>query len=194
LKESRGKMPVPTSVLVLVFPRFSEYEIAVALSVLHQGGAVVTTVGLDGMPVRGEAGLTVVPDGSLAHAAPAHVDAVVVPGADDFRHLVDVPALYEWMKKVARRTPTPILAGISSGTYVLARAGLLNNHRYTTPFPEETRRALSVFPAEGFQPDPVVADGRVLTAHGRAFVEFGITLGRLLGLPFDPSWYGQQAR
>lgn len=63
-------------------------------------------------------------------------------------------------------SPRAVIAGISAGTVVLAKAGLLARHRYATPFPAETREFLPVFPKERLEPGPVVSDGRRLTAHG----------------------------
>lgn len=175
---------------LIVFPRFSEYELSVAISVMAQGGVDTQVFSLSSDPVRGEAGLTLLPDGALEAAPRDGIDAVIVPGADDFGHLVDEVGLYAYLCEVVHTSPRAVIAGISAGTFVLAKAGLLAGHRYATPFPAQTREFLQVFPEEGLEPGPVVSDGRRLTAHGSAFMEFGMALGDLLGLTFDRTWYG----
>jgi protein deglycase len=35
----------------------------------------------------------------------------------------------------------------------------------------------------------VIEDGKIITARGRGFVEFGIGIGEALGLSFDEGWY-----
>lgn len=177
---------------LILFPRFSEYELSVALSVLAQGGVQTRVFALSSDPVRGEAGLTVLPEGNLGDAPRQGLDAVIVPGADDFGHLVDEVGLYEYLRGAAVASPGAIIAGISAGTFMLAKAGLLEGYRYATPFPPETRHFLQVFPDAGLEPGPVVSDGRRLTAHGSAFVEFGIVLGDLLELAFERTWYRHQ--
>jgi hypothetical protein len=74
---------------LILFPRFSEFEQFVALSVLAQGRVNTQVFALSSDPVRGEAGLTVLPEGDLRDAPQSGLDAVIVPGADEFGHLVD---------------------------------------------------------------------------------------------------------
>ena len=145
---------------LIVFPRFSEYELSVAISVLAQGGVHTQVFALSSDPVRGEAGLTVLPDGDLGEAPRDGIDAVIVPGADDFGHLMDEVGLYDYLREVAHTSHRAIIAGISAGTFILAKAGLLEGYRYATPFPAKTRQFLQVFPEAGLEPGPVVSDGR----------------------------------
>ena len=50
---------------VLLYPQFSEYELSVALSILMQGGKPVVTVGINNQPIKGESGLTCLPDTTI---------------------------------------------------------------------------------------------------------------------------------
>jgi 4-methyl-5(b-hydroxyethyl)-thiazole monophosphate biosynthesis len=48
---------------------------------------------------------------------------------------------------------------------------------------------IGVFNEENYVDAPLVVDKQVLTAKGTYFVDFGIRLGRMLNLTFDPTWY-----
>lgn len=85
--------------------------------------------------------------------------------------------------------PDLIIAAISSSPYLLAKAGLLKDHKYTVGMKEEQRKEAGVFKEENYCNDLVVQDGNILTARGRAFIEFGKRLGHLLNLEFDSNWY-----
>lgn len=49
----------------MLYPRFSEYELSVLLSVLQQGGKHTVYVGLDNQVIKGEAGLPCVPETTI---------------------------------------------------------------------------------------------------------------------------------
>jgi 4-methyl-5(b-hydroxyethyl)-thiazole monophosphate biosynthesis len=151
----------------LLYPQFSEYKLSVALSVLMQGGKPVTTVGLDLLPVKGESGLTCLPDIAAEAVEPDEPDSLLLPGCLDIFALEDQAA------------------------YVAARAGILKGKKYTVGLSADGRTASGCFEEENYSDDLVVRDGNLITARGRAFIEFGGVLGRALNLFFDPLWYGR---
>ncbi|MFE3575814.1 DJ-1/PfpI family protein [Lysinibacillus sp. NPDC059133] len=82
-----------------------------------------------------------------------------------------------------------IIASISSSPSLLAKAGVLKNRKYTVGLPLEGIRKLDFFDLNHFSEDLVVQDGNIITARGRGFTQFGITVGKALQLSFDESWY-----
>jgi protein deglycase len=82
-----------------------------------------------------------------------------------------------------------VIAAISSSPYLLARSVLLEGKRYTVGLTEEAREAAGVFERRHYSDDLVVQDGKVITARGRGFIEFGTFIGKALGLTFDEGWY-----
>jgi 4-methyl-5(b-hydroxyethyl)-thiazole monophosphate biosynthesis len=137
------------------------------------------------LPVRGEAGLVANPDLSFADvmAKVGDYGVLVLPGMDRVDPVLSMDSLYELVQRCAKAGL--VIGGISAGTYVMARAGILEGRRYTQPWPDEEKRLLGVFPAEGQEASRVVVDGPVITAHGRAHLAFGLALGRRLGFEFS---------
>ena len=69
-----------------------------------------------------------------------------------------------------------------AGTVFLAKAGVLNNVKYTTPIVEWTQKHIDVFgekdpfPRENFILERVVRYENVITAQGIAFIDFAIEI------------------
>lgn len=174
---------------VLLYPQFSEYEISVALSVLMQGKKPIKTIGLTLDAVTGESGLTCKPDLSIADADAGRIDSLLLPGCFDISTLTEAEELFQYVKTVVHHD-TKIFA-ISSSPFILAKAGLLENKTYTVGLLREDRDVLGVFDEKNYREELVVQDGNLVTARGRAFVEFGIMVGQLLNVSFDSQWYNK---
>ncbi|MBM7703676.1 DJ-1/PfpI family protein [Metabacillus iocasae] len=172
---------------VFLYPRFSEYEISVLLSVLQQSKKTIITIGLDDSKLRGEAGLTCVPDTTIANINLENIDSLVLPGVDDFAHLVHCEALYTFLQKTSKYNLT--YGAISSAPYFLAKSGLLNEYQYTTGLTKEQRAFLNVFNEHNYQSKPVVQDQKIITARGSAFIDFALLFGKALNLSFNEKWY-----
>ena len=80
----------------------------------------------DGEPVSSSSKLTITPDGDAASAT--HVDILIVCAGDKVHLTVDKPLL-AWLRKLAQKKVP--LGAICTGSYLLARAGLLDGYRCT---------------------------------------------------------------
>lgn len=102
-------------------------------------------------------------------------DTVMVAGSDSLPTQAIDPALVEAVRSVGPRTRR--LASICTGSFVLARAGLLNGRRATTHW-HEIRRLARAFGDVTVEPDAIfVRDGDVYTSAG---VSSGIDLALAL--------------
>ncbi|XXM70650.1 DJ-1/PfpI family protein [Lysinibacillus sphaericus] len=173
--------------VVLLYPQFSEYELSVALSILMQGGKHVVTAGVEGEAVRGEAGLNCVPDVTIDALCHEEIDSLVLPGCLDIMRIADDGRWTDFLKEIERRMT--LIAAISSSSLLLAKAGLLKGKKYTVGLNEQARDESGVFEKENYSDDLVVRDGKIITARGRGFIEFGVAVGEALGLSFDEGWY-----
>lgn len=174
---------------VLLYPQFSEYELSVALSILMQGNKPVVTVGLHHRDIKGECGLTCLADIQLCDIDSNEIDSLLLPGCIDIMTLVDEQALCDFIKIMHAKGA--VIASISSSPYLLAKAGVLKDKNYTVGLSLEAMKQLEVFDLRHYTEDLVVQDGNIITARGRAFIPFGIALGKALQLHFDENWYHQ---
>ncbi|RRJ67695.1 4-methyl-5(B-hydroxyethyl)-thiazole monophosphate biosynthesis protein [Paenibacillus oralis] len=175
---------------VILFPLFSEYELTVALSILKQGNKPITTIGVSSESIGGESDLKCLPDCTIYDIDIETLDSILIPGCMDISTLFDNDDLIEFIRRCDQYNSEMIIGSISSSPYLLAKAGILENRKYTVGIDHEDRRQTGVFNEDNYCDDLVVQDGRILTARGRAFIEFGKRFGQLLNLEFDPHWYG----
>jgi protein deglycase len=172
---------------ILLYDRFSEYELSVVLSVLTQGNKDKAFIGLDSNSVRGEAGLTCLPETTINQVDLSEIDSLVLPGVDDFKHLVEAEDLFSFVREVADNAR--VIAAISSAPIILAKAGVLTGHKFTAGVPMEFLTECGFFEAENYIDGPLVKDGNIITARGANFIDFAVALGKKLELDFNPNWY-----
>ncbi|AWE07351.1 hypothetical protein DCE79_08175 [Lysinibacillus sp. 2017] len=82
-----------------------------------------------------------------------------------------------------------LIASISSSPYLLAKAGVLKGKKYTVGLTEQARETLGIFEREHYSDNLVVQDGKLITATGSGFIQFGTLIGKALNLSFDERWY-----
>ncbi|WP_270181376.1 DJ-1/PfpI family protein [Alkalihalobacillus sp. CinArs1] len=174
---------------ILLYHGFSEYELSVLVSVLKQGKKPVVFIGLDHGLVSGEAGMPCYPQFSINQVDRSKLDSLVLPGVDDFEHLVEHDELKAFLKSL--KEEDLLIGAISSAPYFLAMSGLLENKRYTTGLTREQRTFLATFDEDYYSDKPILVDGQIITARGSSYVDFAFQYGESLGLSFDRSWYGR---
>ncbi|MFE8702710.1 DJ-1/PfpI family protein [Cytobacillus sp. FJAT-54145] len=172
---------------ILLYPRYSEYELSVIISVLTQANHPKVFIGLDHNPIKGEAGLTCIPETTIDEVNMEMIQSLVLPGVDDFQHLIDEKPLFEFIRKVYEQDA--VIGAISSAPYLLAKAGILLDRFYTTGISKQAREFLGVFPEKAFVDAPVVFDKGILTAKGAYFIDFAVKFGQVLELDFNRNWY-----
>lgn len=172
---------------ILIYPRFSEYEVSVLLSVLQQGGKQTVYIGLDSQVVKGEAGLPCVPETTIKDIDLEHFDSIVLPGVDDFEHLVNHKGLSSFLLKVNENRL--FIGAISSAPYFLSMSGVLADKKFTTGLTIEQREFLGTFTEDNFESTTVVVDDHIITARGSAFIDFAFKFGDHLNLKYQKEWY-----
>jgi transcriptional regulator GlxA family with amidase domain len=175
----------PRTVLIVVFDGVQSLDVTGPLEVFAgangylagQGGGpayAITIAGPGGRPVRTSSGLTLIPDADLQAATAAHT--VLVPGGEGTRSGGEAAGeVTAWLRRhgpAARR-----ITSVCTGTFLLARAGLLDGRRATThwAYADALERQ---FPGVHVDPEPIyVRDGSVVTSAG---VTAGIDLALAL--------------
>lgn len=97
------------------------------------------TISCDGQAISSSSGIQVMPDCAIADA-PA-LDALFVCGPNPVPAARD-QALIAWFGKIAKNGTA--LGGIDTGSYLLARAGMMNGYRCTTHW-EDTENLVNEF-------------------------------------------------
>jgi 4-methyl-5(b-hydroxyethyl)-thiazole monophosphate biosynthesis len=160
---------VTTSVYLLVYDTFAEFEVAVLLTALRGTDHTVTTLGLTEAPVTTTGLLRVVPDVVVGAVEPTAVDALVVPGGDAAHALGD-----ERLRALVRTVDARggLLAAICGGPAVLGDAGVLDDRRYTAALEPDDAAYAGIRGRGRREPKPLVTDGHVVTAVGSAYLSF----------------------
>ncbi|WP_417277032.1 GlxA family transcriptional regulator [Castellaniella sp.] len=99
-----------------------------------------STISLDGAPAQASNGIAIQPDYAM-DGAPTF-DTLFVCGSNPIPPRIE-PRYLNWLRQLARQKT--VLGGICTGSYWLARAGLLNGYRCTLHW-EDTERLLTDFP------------------------------------------------
>lgn len=173
---------------VLLYPGCIFLEIAAAVDLLAAHGTVRYFTP-DGGPHRASNGATISADASLAALVDSPPRCVVVPGGNpgaDIDPSTATPCL------VAAHDAGALLAGISAGSLVLARTGLLRGRRVThdcapgQASPEVVAQTALWWEGSVFEHADVVVDGPFITAQHWARDEFAGAIAQALGIGPPP--------
>lgn len=128
-------------------------------------------ISIDGKPIRASNGATILAD--MAVGQPIDCDMLFIFAGGDPRHFKNGKT-FAWLRRMAARGT--LIAGISAGPYILARAGLLDGYQATIHW-EHRPAFLDEFPASTLQTGLYVIDRRRVTcAGGMAGMDLAIEL------------------
>jgi 4-methyl-5(b-hydroxyethyl)-thiazole monophosphate biosynthesis len=166
---------------VVLYPYFSLQEITTLTSCLKIWfGKDIDYLGSELNIIESEEGFQVIPTKTFADIALDDYGCIILPGI-----INPLPALYDnilinFLSELKNREI--LIASISSSPLLLAKAGLLNETKFTAGF---FMQMIDVFPfikKENFIHQPVVKDKNIITAIGFAFREFAQLVLNELGL------------
>ncbi|MBA2943669.1 DJ-1/PfpI family protein [Paenibacillus sp. CGMCC 1.16610] len=169
-------------IICFISDEFADFEITLALhKIRNVGKKEVLTVAYSDKAIVSESGLTYRPD-LIFHEAMAlnDIEGLLIPGGpirNQQQELTDFIIKLDQEGKM--------IAAICNGPQYLGRAGLLHHRRFTTSCSVESINQLHVedpFPRDNYVDKRVVRDGHVLTAKGRAFVDFSFEIFDYLGI------------
>lgn len=131
---------------VLLLPNFAFMAFAAAIEPLRHANRLSGRtlyrwhlLSVDGKPVAASNLIALTPEAAIGDST-TRFDAVYVAGGLESENIRD-RAIFAWLNRMVRHGSR--IGGLSTGTYVLARAGLLNGYRscihweYLQPFREE---------------------------------------------------------
>lgn len=169
-------------VLCFISEEFADFEITLAFHKIRTvGKREVVTVGYDLETVMSESGLYYQPQITLRQAMELEdVEGFIVPGGPIRCQGEDLTQLIIKLDK-----EKIMLAAVCNGPQYLGRAGVLDSRSFTTSCSPERIMKLGVddpFPRQNVIDQRVVRDGHVITAQGRAFVDFSFAIFDYLGI------------
>jgi 4-methyl-5(b-hydroxyethyl)-thiazole monophosphate biosynthesis len=141
----------------------------------------IVTVGYDTHPIVSESGLTYLPDQPISQVLDkTDIDALIIPGGPISPQKEELTQLIQKLDREKK-----LLAAICNGPQYLGRAGVLKHHPFTTSNAQEKIKKLNIvdpFPWENYLDQRVVQDQHIITAKGRAFVDFTFAVFDYLGI------------
>jgi 4-methyl-5(b-hydroxyethyl)-thiazole monophosphate biosynthesis len=164
--------------LAILYPGSIPFEILLAA---HLVGAKWPTdvVTPDGKDHRGPDGLVFRAAGSFASVPPSAYGCVLVPGGDPGSVVGDA-SLRTLLSRLAERDA--VLGAICAGPLLLAASGVLGSRRFTHGYtPEQHEFLARHWGSARYVDEPVVVDGRVVTAKPNAYVPFAVEVALLAG-------------
>lgn len=162
--------PAPQRIAFIAFEGVEALDITGPWEVFHTAGLIagrvpeLTCLSADGGDVRSSSGLTFSADDAIENVAAGAIDTLVVPGGTGVVEALrdrDLAAAVATISTSVRR-----LAGVCTGAFLLAEAGLLDGRRATTHW-ASCEQLAQRYPAVEVDPDPIfIRDGDVFTSAG----------------------------
>jgi putative intracellular protease/amidase len=164
------------TIVCFVSEEMADFEITLVLHKLKTiGNRDIVSAGYTLDPITSESGLRYLPDITLSEVSSLKdIEGFLIPGGPI---RPQQPALTDIIRTLYAQNI--LLAAICNGPQYLGRAGILDERKFTTSCSPEAIARLGVddpFPRQNFVNKRVVRDGHVITAQGRAFVDFAFEI------------------
>ena len=164
-------MSLMKKVLCVIYPNFSLYEIASLTSALALSFDItIDYVASDHSMVVSEDGLPCLPTKTLDQVCIEEYSCVILPGMVNIGPALQDEKLISFLKGLDEQDV--LIAAISSAPLLLAKAGLLNDTKFTGGIWQNFFDYFEFLPRENFQPKVLVQDKQIITAIGFAYQEF----------------------
>ena len=175
-------------VLCIIYPNFSLYEITALTSTLALSFDVtIDYVASDNSIVISEDGLPCQPTKTLEQIRIEDYSCVILPGMANIGPALQDEKLNSFLKGLDKKEI--LIVAISSAPILLAKAGLLNDTKFTGGIWQNFFGYFGFLPRENFQPKLVVQDKQIITAIGFAHQEFARKVILSLGLAANTDNY-----
>lgn len=166
-------------ILIFLFDGMTDYEITFLAHLLNvDAGKEIITISYEDNLIMGKTGFTYKPSKLVKDVLNEDVEGLIIPGG----WFGDTKS--ELMELINNLNSKGKLIGAicGAGTVFLAKAGILDKVKYTTPVVDWTQKHIDVFgekdpfPRNNFISQRVVRDRNIITAQGIAFVDFAIEI------------------
>ena len=168
-------------VLCVIYPNFSLYEIASLTSTLALSFDItIDYVASENSMVVSEDGLPCLPIKILDQVRIEEYSCVILPGMVNIGPALQDEKLISFLRSLNEQDI--LIAAISSAPLLLAKAGLLNDTKFTGGIWQNFFDYFEFLPRENFKAKAVLQDKNIITAIGFAHLEFARKVIFSLGL------------
>ena len=168
-------------VLCVIYPNFSLYEITTLTSTLALSFDItIDYVASENSMVVSEDGLTCLPIKILDQVRIEEYSCVILPGMVNIGPALQDEKLILFLRSLNEQDI--LIAAISSAPLLLAKAGLLNDTKFTGGIWQNFFDYFEFLPRENFKAKAVLQDKNIITAIGFAHLEFSRKVIFSLGL------------
>ncbi len=158
-------------ILVYLYEGMADFEITLLLHRLRKQGKIIVSASESIKLLTAQSGLRYLPDKCLDDIKDVkEFEAMIIPGGPINNEQNSVCGILKEADKENK-----LIAAICFAPQFLARAGLLDNRKFTTSCSLESIKKTGdqdPFPRQNFVDENVVCSGNIITAKGTAFVEF----------------------
>lgn len=175
-------------VLCIIYPNFSLYEITALTSTLALSFDItIDYVASDYSIVVSEDSLPCQPTKTLDQIRIEEYSCVILPGMVNIGPALQDEKLISFLRGLGEQNI--LIAAISSAPLLLAKAGLLEDTKFTGGIWQNFFDYFEFLPRENFQPKVLVQDKQIITAIGFAHQEFARRVILSLGLAANTDNY-----
>ena len=180
-------------VLCILYPNFSLYEISSLTSTLALSFDItIDYVASDHSMVVSEDGLPCLPTKTLDQVRIEEYSCVILPGMVNIGPALQDEKLASFLRELGEQDI--LITAISSAPILLAKAGLLNDTKFTGGIWQNFFDYFEFLPRENFQPKVLVQDKQIITAIGFAHQEFARKVILSLGLAENTDNYFKEQK
>ena len=168
-------------VLCIIYPNFSLYEITALTSTLALSFDItIDYVASNHSMIVSEDGLPCQPTKTLNQIRLEEYSCIILPGMVNIGPALQDEKLASFLRELGEQDI--LITAISSAPILLAKAGLLNDTKFTGGIWQNFFDYFEFLPRENFQPKVFVQDKQIITAIGFAHLEFARKVILGLGL------------
>ena len=168
-------------VLCILYPNFSLYEIASLTSTLALSFDItIDYVASNHSMIVSEDGLPCQPTKTLNQIRLEDYSCVILPGMVNIGPALQDEKLASFLRELGEQDI--LITAISSAPLLLAKAGLLNDTKFTGGIWQNFFDYFEFLPRENFKAKAVLQDKNIITAIGFAHLEFARKVILSLGL------------
>ena len=165
-------------VFVFIYNDMADFEISFTTHLLGaDAGKEIITMAYENKIVKSKCGVEYKPKITVKEALKEEAEGLIIPGGWNGEVREELVELIKALNKSNK-----LLAAICAGPRFLAKAGILDDIKYTTSiiqWTDEHKEKFNEedpFPRENFVSKRVVRDKNIITAEGIAFIDFAIEI------------------